>query len=120
MYEELKVSEVIELSIQKWQRIVAGISGDNRSDDCPLCQRFFLVEDTCKNCPIFKYTGVATCLETPYIKWLKAVFDEHEGYENTCFPAYATTETLVAIAKQELYFLKVLLLRELEKENENN
>ncbi|MDB6104089.1 MAG: hypothetical protein JWO52_4088 [Gammaproteobacteria bacterium] len=95
-------------SIAKWRAIVDGTGADQRSVNCPLCEKFLDREDEdgnpCQGCPVAKRTGDWGCGGTPYVdNWalLVAVADQDN--------AFATTEAMVAAAQAELAFLIELL-----------
>lgn len=94
--------KALELSIQKWEAIVAGTGGDRGSHDCELCT-MFLRHDFCRGCPVFQRTGRESCCGTPWDKWTLLVKDQsfHGG-------RWANTPEQKAAAQDELDFLKSL------------
>jgi hypothetical protein len=108
-----KVTErALRGSIRKWERIVAGTGVDERSDNCPLCQRFaHYNEETdtyCQTrlgeeCPVGD-----SCCNTPYTGWCNHQFAEHDDLSPYVVRCARCTE----LAQAELDFLKSLLPKE--------
>ena len=46
---------IMEASVEKWNRIIAGESSDGGVVDCPPCRIFYVL--VCFGCPIAEYTG---------------------------------------------------------------
>ena len=46
---------IMEASVRKWDRIIAGKSSDGGVLDCPPCRLFYIL--VCTGCPIAAYTG---------------------------------------------------------------
>ena len=88
-----KGEDPLEISIAKWEDIAKGKDLDEfGSYNCALCY----VRDDCRSCPVLEKTGKITCDDTPY--------DEYEDAWNH----NADEQTLKAIAKKEVEFLKSL------------
>jgi hypothetical protein len=83
-----EVQYALEGSIKKWEGIVKGTMTDEGTENCPLCQLFFL-NCGCEGCPVAEFTGRGECLDTPY-------------------DSYRKTRSIDA-AKKMLVFLKSLL-----------
>lgn len=46
---------IMEASVRKWERIIAGKGTDGGVLDCPPCRVFYVL--VCMGCPIAEYTG---------------------------------------------------------------
>ena len=66
---------VMEASVRKWERIIAGDGADGGVLDCPPCRLFYVL--ICIGCPISEYTGEKFCKGSPYIAWYRHQVDEH-------------------------------------------
>ena len=64
---------IMEASVRKWDRIIAGKGTDGGVLDCPPCRIFYVL--VCFGCPIAEYTGKKFCKGTPYIAWYR-----HQNY----------------------------------------
>ena len=67
--------EALELSIQKWERILKREQEDHGANDCALCNLYFLSESEeddykdCEGCFIKEETGEDYCKATPYLDY---------------------------------------------------
>jgi hypothetical protein len=68
---------IMEASVRKWDRIIAGKSSDGGVLDCPPCRLFYIL--VCTGCPIAEYTGKKFCKGSPYGRWYWHQNDDH-GY----------------------------------------
>ena len=68
---------IMEASVRKWDRIIAGKSSDGGVLDCPPCRLFYIL--VCTGCPIAEYTGKKFCRGSPYGRWYWHQNDDH-GY----------------------------------------
>lgn len=68
---------IMEASVRKWDRIIAGKSSDGGVLDCPPCRIFYIL--VCTGCPIAEYTGKKFCKGSPYGRWYWHQNDDH-GY----------------------------------------
>ena len=68
--------KIMEASVQKWNRIIAGKSSDGGIVDCPPCRIFYLL--VCYGCPIAAYTGQKFCKGSPYPEWYWHHINDHE------------------------------------------
>jgi hypothetical protein len=107
--------EVLEGSISKWNKIVAGIGKDKGTDNCSLCSKFYYLEEPetednlgdpfrqkmCYGCPISIASGDIGCDNTPYEEWRDLV-------HGSDYPYKADTKAKRVAAQQELDFLKSL------------
>lgn len=105
--------EVLEGSISKWEKIVAGTGKDEGTDNCSLCRKFYDLEgpetedgdpfrqEMCYGCPVSIASGDIGCGSTPYAEWSYLV-------HGSVFPHKADTEAKKTAAQQELDFLKSL------------
>lgn len=59
--------DIMQASVNKWQRIIEGRSSDGGVWDCPPCRLFYLL--VCIGCPIAQYTGKKFCQGSPYGDW---------------------------------------------------
>jgi hypothetical protein len=59
--------KIMEASVAKWNRIIAGESADGGVVDCPPCRIFYML--ACFGCPISGYTGKKFCKGSPYPDW---------------------------------------------------
>ena len=67
--------KIMEASVRKWNRIIAGESSDGGVLDCPPCRIYYLL--VCTGCPIADYTGKKFCRKSPYIDWYWHQNDAH-------------------------------------------
>jgi hypothetical protein len=58
---------IMEASVAKWNRIIAGKGSDGGVLDCPPCRIYYLL--VCTGCPIAAYTGRKFCRGSPYPAW---------------------------------------------------
>jgi len=68
---------IMESSVRKWDRIIAGKGSDGGVWDCPPCRIFYML--FCVGCPIANYTGKKFCKGSPYGRWYHHQNDVH-GY----------------------------------------
>lgn len=68
--------KIMEASVRKWERIIAGESSDGGVLDCPPCRIFYML--ICIGCPIAEYTGKKFCKETPYVDWYWHQIEAHD------------------------------------------
>ena len=66
---------IMEASVRKWDRIIAGKGSDGGVLDCPPCRLFYVL--ICVGCPIAQYTGKKFCKGSPYIDWYWHQNDVH-------------------------------------------
>jgi hypothetical protein len=107
--------EALEGSIKKWESIVAGTGEDKGTDNCPLCIKFYDLEEPetednlgdpfrqqiCYGCPISIASGEIGCGNTPYAGWSYLV----HGCD---YPHKADTQPKIEASQRELDFLKSL------------
>ena len=67
--------KIMEASVRKWDRIIAGKGGDGGVLDCPPCRIYYVL--ICIGCPISQYTGKKFCKGSPYIPWYRHQVEEH-------------------------------------------
>ncbi|MDM8525149.1 hypothetical protein QUF80_17400 [Desulfococcaceae bacterium HSG8] len=58
---------VMESSVRKWDKIIAGKGSDGGVLDCPPCRIYYML--ICVGCPIAEYTGKKFCKGSPYVPW---------------------------------------------------
>ncbi len=58
---------IMEASVAKWNRILAGERSDGGVLDCPPCRIYYML--VCIGCPIATYTGQKFCKGSPYPAW---------------------------------------------------
>ena len=58
---------IMEASVRKWDKIIAGKRSDGGVLDCPPCRIFYPL--VCFGCPIAQYTGQKFCKGSPYPAW---------------------------------------------------
>lgn len=68
--------KIMESSVEKWNRIIAGKRSDGGVLDCPPCRIFYAL--VCFGCPIAKYTGKKFCKGSPYPAWYWHHIEEHD------------------------------------------
>ena len=68
--------KIMEASVRKWERIIAGKSSDGGVLDCPPCRIFYLL--FCIGCPIAEYTGKKFCKGSPYPDWYWHQLEQHD------------------------------------------
>jgi hypothetical protein len=66
---------IMEASVRKWERIIAGKSSDGGVLDCPPCRIFYML--ICIGCPISEYTGHKFCKGSPYGRWYWHQIEAH-------------------------------------------
>jgi len=59
--------KIMQSSVDKWNRIIAGKSSDGGVLDCPPCRIFYPL--ICTGCPIAEYGGKKFCRASPYPEW---------------------------------------------------
>ena len=118
-----ETSEALELSIQKWEGIVAGTRCNKGTSDCALCALYHPYktemlgaptpsnESACERCPVKAHTGVGYCLNTPFNDYIRVRLPEYKDVERE---EAVYQETRKAHAKAEVKFL--ISLREPESE----
>jgi len=101
----------LEKSIWKWTKIALGVSSDEGSRNCALCEKFIFRGDSdrgCKDCPVYLKTGCLGCEDTPYSDWL-----HHHSTVNTDMAAgymhVVHNEHERAMAVKEVMFLASLI-----------
>ena len=67
--------KIMQASVKKWDRIIAGKGSDGGVLDCPPCRIFYVL--ICTGCPIAEYTGKKFCQESPYIPWYQHQMEVH-------------------------------------------
>lgn len=67
--------KIMEASVRKWERIIAGKSSDGGVIDCPPCRIYYMM--FCIGCPIADYTGKKFCRGSPYGRWYWHQNDDH-------------------------------------------
>ena len=68
--------KIMQASVAKWERIIAGKGSDGGVLDCPPCRIFYML--VCTGCPVANYTGKKFCKETPYGKWYYHQLNAHD------------------------------------------
>jgi hypothetical protein len=58
---------IMESSVAKWNRILAGEQSDGGVLDCPPCRIYYML--VCIGCPIAAHTGHKFCKGSPYPAW---------------------------------------------------
>ncbi|MGD8543075.1 MAG: hypothetical protein PVI27_08060 [Desulfobacteraceae bacterium] len=58
---------IMEASVAKWNRILAGERSDGGVLDCPPCRIYYML--VCTGCPIATFTGHKFCKGSPYPAW---------------------------------------------------
>ncbi len=66
---------IMESSVRKWERIIAGKGSDGGVLDCPPCRIFYML--ACSGCPIAEHTGKRFCKASPYPRWHYHQMDVH-------------------------------------------
>lgn len=66
---------IMEASVRKWERIIAGKATDGGVLDCPPCRIFYML--VCTGCPIAQYTGKKFCQHSPYGPWYRHQMEVH-------------------------------------------
>ena len=74
---------IMESSVAKWDRIIAGKGADGGVLDCPPCRLFYLL--VCIGCPIAEYTGKKFCRGTPYPRWYWHHVNDHEEFRRKVY-----------------------------------
>jgi dienelactone hydrolase len=68
--------KMMESSMEKWERIIAGKRSDSGVVDCPPCRIYYML--ACIGCPIAWYTGKKFCKGTPYGPWHHHQIQAHD------------------------------------------
>jgi len=68
--------KIMESSVEKWNRIIAGEGADGGVYDCPPCRLFYFL--ICIGCPIAEYTGHKFCKGSPYPRWYWHQVESHD------------------------------------------
>jgi hypothetical protein len=68
--------KVMESSVRKWERIIAGKSSDGGVLDCPPCRIYYML--VCYGCPIAEFTGKKFCKGSPYVDWYWHQLEAHD------------------------------------------
>ncbi len=68
---------IMQASVVKWNRIIAGEQSDGGVLDCPPCRIYYML--VCTGCPIAAYTGRKFCRGSPYPAWYHHQNEAH-GY----------------------------------------
>lgn len=68
--------KIMEASVRKWEKIIAGERSDGGVIDCPPCRIFYGL--ICFGCPIAEYTGKKFCKGTPYGEWHHHQIEAHD------------------------------------------
>ena len=101
--------EALKGSINKWEDICFRDGEDVGSDNCPLCQKFFLRCN--KGCPVHEITHNG-CYNSPWEEWFDHQLHEHHvHYMDYCVRKIRCPECK-RLAERELEFLKSLLPKE--------
>jgi len=102
-----KRKRLLKESIEHWCRLLACTTPEEvhiegfDADDCPLCLEY--LGENCHKCPVFGWTGVAGCINTPY-REVSYRLSDYETLHLEEFP-------FDGVAK-EIWFLKMLLQKE--------
>ncbi len=67
---------IMESSVRKWEKIIAGKGSDGGVLDCPPCRIFYML--VCIGCPIAEYTGKKFCVGSPYPDWHAHQVEAHD------------------------------------------
>ena len=59
--------KIMQSSVEKWNRIIAGKGTDGGVLDCPPCRIYYAL--ICTGCPIAEYNGKKFCRGSPYPAW---------------------------------------------------
>lgn len=75
------LEEALDRSIEKWEKIERGETGDGGAKDCALCSLFYkdcYKQDPsdCVGCPVRLRTGLRYCRNTPYSSWAENTVEE--------------------------------------------
>jgi len=68
--------KIMESSVAKWNRIIAGKGSDGGVIDCPPCRIFYML--VCFGCPISAHTGKKFCKGSPYPDWYWHQVEAHD------------------------------------------
>lgn len=99
-------ADPLELSIKKWEKIVAGEEVDRGAINCALCvahNDYYGKANfkECGDCPVFKKTGKTACDDTPYEEWSSNGFIRVNS---------DNSKKARSLARKELKFLKSLVI----------
>ena len=97
-------SELHKKTKKKWDKIIYENGLDKGTANCAFCKVYN--DGFCsKKCPIFIFTGVYGCHETPYTKWVSHQEHIHANHE---FPHRVVCPECLELAKAERKFLDKL------------
>lgn len=68
--------KIMEASVAKWNRIMAGKASDGGVIDCPPCRIYYML--VCFGCPISAHTGHKFCKGSPYPDWYWHQVEAHD------------------------------------------
>ena len=79
------MNEALELSIEKWEGIIAGTETDRGGLNCPLCIEYCNEDDdddeehyyTCLGCVVYQKTGEDQCGNSPWEDWNRHHNEKH-------------------------------------------
>lgn len=111
-----KTKKALEASIKHWEENAAAETPDDVKIthlDCALCGLFFVGDcdegNGCEGCPVYEFTGVEGCKDTPYqnaYRARNAWSSAHTGH--VLSQTEAAEKAFRAAARVEIRFLKGL------------
>ena len=70
--------KALKKSIKHYTRIILGEERSTGASDCALCSRFLNRWTSCSHCPVRLKTGVAGCVDTPWVDLRDHMWNDHE------------------------------------------
>lgn len=101
-----RAMKALEGSIEKWRKIDEEGGMDAGTENCPLCELYFIIWNGCERCPIKMKTTKKECIGTPHPKWC----DHQKKVHNISVKAGKVSDcsTCTRLARAELKFLRDL------------
>ena len=107
---DARTRKALEGSIAKWQSIVDGTGLDEGTENCPLCQLYYVRNSrSCGSCPVEADTEVDGCNGTPYEGWIDHHAECHPGQSSIGRRVIPGCDQCLSLAKAELDYLEWLL-----------
>ena len=105
--------DVIEKTINYWNKVIKGEIPDSGKIYFPLCHAFWH-DSTCYGCPVEEETGMWRCCGTPYEEW---ILHNRRIHNNKSTERYIECDECKDIALKYKVFLKYILRKQLYEQN---
>ena len=115
--------ELLELTIEKWERKLSEMYACFGKDHCPLCEHYHpdgvqsININTCTGCPIAAHTGESFCRHSPYQAAVEAnsLWRDARYYDATPSHLRTLKSRYNRKVRDMIGFLNMLLTKEKEK-----